>query len=218
MGKVIQAVEPWVSTEMEKGKKWFTEIADHLEEANVGIICLTRENLNSPWLLFEAGALAKIKGAYVCTFLLDLKPTDVEPPLSEFQATMAEKDDIRKLLLTINKVLEKAGQKSLPEKTLDGTFSTFWPELDNILKEILKREEPKKKIRSTQDYLAEILDLGRKTHDLLSQIPSPAYIDASEREYVSAPTMSALDVKKSRKDKLKDSYIISGRGKRKLRK
>lgn len=71
---VIQAVDPGISTEMAKGTKWGPEIADRLEESKVGIICLTRDNLTAPWILFEAGAISKSKDAHVCTFLLDVQP------------------------------------------------------------------------------------------------------------------------------------------------
>ena len=46
----------------------------------------------APWILFEAGALAKIKNARVCTLLLDIKKADVEPPPGQFQATLVEQE------------------------------------------------------------------------------------------------------------------------------
>ncbi len=57
---VIQAVEPWMSeTDIAKGARWGMDMARELDETRVGIICLTPENLNAPWILFEAGALSK---------------------------------------------------------------------------------------------------------------------------------------------------------------
>jgi hypothetical protein len=38
--------------DVEKGSRWFEEVAGALESAKVGICCLTPENLNAPWLLF----------------------------------------------------------------------------------------------------------------------------------------------------------------------
>ena len=74
--QVIQAVEPWISSGIEKGARWESEIAERLDEAKVGIVCLTSGNLTPPWILFEAGALSKTKDSYVCTFLLDVTPGD----------------------------------------------------------------------------------------------------------------------------------------------
>lgn len=45
--------------DIEKGAKWSTEVLKELEESEIGILCLTRDNLDKPWILFEAGALSK---------------------------------------------------------------------------------------------------------------------------------------------------------------
>src|SRR5262245_4417121 len=85
---VIQSVEPWYSPDMTKGVKWIPEIGAQLESAGLGICCLTPENLGAPWISFEAGALSRGPKTHVCTFLTDLKPTDVTGPLSQFQPTV----------------------------------------------------------------------------------------------------------------------------------
>ena len=46
-------------TDIEKGARWENEISLRLAESDLGIICLTPDNLEEPWVLFEAGALAK---------------------------------------------------------------------------------------------------------------------------------------------------------------
>lgn len=60
MPNVIQAVKPFLSSEaIQKGARWFEQIGGQLEETHFGVLCLTRSNLNAPWILFEAGALSK---------------------------------------------------------------------------------------------------------------------------------------------------------------
>ena len=54
----IQAAQPWISTDIDKGKRWDPELAKSLSESKVGVICLTSDNLVEPWLLFEAGAIS----------------------------------------------------------------------------------------------------------------------------------------------------------------
>ena len=111
LGQVIQAVEPWISSDMEKGTRWSPEIATRLENSRVGIICLTPENLNANWILFEAGAVSKTKDAHVCTLLLDLSPGDVQQPLGQFQHTLANsRNDVHQLVRTINSAVKKAGE------------------------------------------------------------------------------------------------------------
>ena len=160
--QVIQAVEPFFSPDMEKGVNWGTEITQELEESMIGIICLTEENLNNKWVLYEAGALSNMKDAYVCTFLLDIEPSQIEPPLGMFQHTKFNKGDIWKLLLTIRKKVKEANEISPDEKVLSRIFSKFWPELESRLK-IIAQHQPKvtQPVRSDSEKLDEILELVR---------------------------------------------------------
>ena len=57
---VIQSVEPYFSSaDIDKGARWSTDIAKELQDASFGILCVTKDNLSSSWLNFEAGALSK---------------------------------------------------------------------------------------------------------------------------------------------------------------
>ncbi len=160
---MIQAVEPWISSDIEKGARWGSEIRDKLEKSKVGIICLTKENLDQPWILFEAGALSRTKDAHVCTFLLDIEYTDVRQPLAQFQHTKFEKKDIRRLVHTINKLLERVDEHPLHEDVLNNAFNQFWPELEKELEEIAKgeSEESSKPARTEREILEEILEILR---------------------------------------------------------
>src|SRR5712691_4344098 len=80
---VLQVVQPWLSSEdIPLGARWASEIARILEEADTGIICLTRDNVNSQWLNFEAGALSKQFKTQLCVYALDLSPVEVSGPLA----------------------------------------------------------------------------------------------------------------------------------------
>ena len=71
---VLHFLQPWLSgSDIEAGERWSIEIAKELENCKFGVICITRENLGSPWILFEAGALAKsMQDGRVIPLLLDL--------------------------------------------------------------------------------------------------------------------------------------------------
>ena len=125
---VIQAVKPWMSShDIERGALWFSEISNTLANTQIGIICLTQTNKIQPWILFEAGALAKgIDSNRVCTLLIDLEPTDIENPLAQFNHTIAKnKDSMWELVKTINHALLDNG---LQEKVLNRAFETYWPQ------------------------------------------------------------------------------------------
>lgn len=163
--QVIQAAETWISLDIEKGTRWNDKINKELEQTKVGIICLNKENLTSEWILFEAGALSKTQDAHVCTLLLDVSPSDVKPPLGQFQHTMFSKEDIKKLTHTINNKIVLNGEKTIPEKDLDEVFEVFWPRLELKLTTLANSSSPSHPIlRSDRDILEEILQAVRSTN------------------------------------------------------
>lgn len=155
---VIQAVEPWISSkDIDKGTLWFSEVSNKLAATQNGIVCLTKANLNKPWILFESGALAKgLSTNRVFTFLIDLEPKDVKDPLAQFNHTLAQKDSLYHLLSSINKGL---GENALKEKILKNVFDTYWPQFEKEFQQILKDtpEEELKEERPKDDLLSEIL-------------------------------------------------------------
>jgi hypothetical protein len=76
LSKVNQKNDFWISSEdIYKGSRWLLEISNELNASKAGIICLTQDNINSPWINFEAGALSKTLGnSYVCPYLFNLNP------------------------------------------------------------------------------------------------------------------------------------------------
>src|SRR6266545_990864 len=76
---IIQIADPWMSAnDIDAGVRWSRAIEERLQATKFGILCLTKTNLNAPWILFEAGALAKtIEDTFVCPYLIDLEPSSV---------------------------------------------------------------------------------------------------------------------------------------------
>ena len=168
---VIQAVEPYVSSEdIDKGARWSSDIAKELEDSAFGIICVTKDNIHAPWLTFEAGALSKkLDKAYVSPFLFDIKRSDINGPILQFQSTVFEKDDIKKLVKTINKA---CGDDHLTEERLEKAFDVWYPSLQdelNKIKKEFKDEEPKisEPEKGKQEILEEILELTRINQKIL---------------------------------------------------
>lgn len=126
---VLQGIKVWASYEdIDKGALWFGDVMKKLASTNMGIICLTKENKDAPWVMFEAGGLTKGLGpARVCTFLIDLDYRDLNAPLSQFHGTKFTKADLKQLIRTINKNLPSPVQ--LDEAKLTKTFELWWNEL-----------------------------------------------------------------------------------------
>ncbi|PYV30457.1 MAG: hypothetical protein DMG22_20315 [Acidobacteria bacterium] len=157
---VLQAVEPWMSAEdIEKGARWGSDVAVELSKTKAGILCVTADNVDAPWLNFEAGALSKtLEKTFVSPYLVGLTPTDLTGPLVQFQATESSKLDTRRLMSTLNKAL---GDIALPDEQLDKTFERWWPELESALREIQSAEVPEAPRRDQREILEEILALVR---------------------------------------------------------
>lgn len=106
---MLQTARPWMSKEdIEKGSRGLDEVGKALEAMSVGILCLTPENVERPWILFEAGALSKAMGekTRVCPYLFGgLRSEEVRPPLGMFQAARAEKEETRKLVFAVNRAI-----------------------------------------------------------------------------------------------------------------
>src|SRR3989304_1637386 len=100
----LQYIKPYFSPDdIEKGAKWNSEIAAELETSNIGIICLTQDNTEKPWILFESGALSRsLDRARVCTLLFNLEATDVKGRLTIRQTLKVEREYFKRLFATIN--------------------------------------------------------------------------------------------------------------------
>jgi hypothetical protein len=133
---VVQAARPFVSTgDIAKGRRWSEAIGHELNTSAYGIICITRENRAAPWLHFEAGAISKaLEHAYVSPLLFQIKPSEIDGPLQQFQLTQCEKDDIWSLVRSINSRV--AEEEQMTEHLLWQEFAMWWPTLEQGLNEI----------------------------------------------------------------------------------
>lgn len=181
---VIQSLQPWISTrDIDRGALWFNKITEQLGQTSIGIICLTGENKTQPWILFEAGALAKgLSQNRVCTLLVDLEPKDIEAPLSQFNHTVPTKEGMRSLVATLN----AAQEQGLEEKVLNEAFETYWPKFQAQVEIILQNTEGvvPQEPRQAESILSEILDLTRglsaRVSSLEDNLPS-RHLDTLQR-------------------------------------
>jgi len=165
---IIQSVEPWMSEiDLDAGKRWSEDIATHLESSQFGIVCVTPENQASPWLNFEAGALSKkLNVGRVCPCLLKLGKSDLSGPLSQFQSVILNKEDIKKLIDSINTSQEKP---ILDKNVLNKCFDKWWPEFNEKIIALPSATVPVIP-RSEKDMIEEVLELVRAQHRLLNNI------------------------------------------------
>jgi len=119
-----------------------------LEEAQGCVICLTQESNKSPWVYFEAGAIAiKHRNSLVCPYLIDFKESDLAgSPLSQFQAVPSNKEGTLKLIESVNFSLADQGKGSHNQDLIKSSFLEKWPsfskKLENKLTTTLQSKVP----------------------------------------------------------------------------
>ncbi|MFY1689247.1 toll/interleukin-1 receptor domain-containing protein [Plantactinospora sp. WMMB782] len=153
---VVQHIEPWMSDEeIQSGTRWNDSIAHSLDATNFGIVCVTRSNQAAPWLMFEAGALAKrLEQARVIPLCIDLEPSDITSPLQAFQARKLNQDGMRRLVHELSELAEHPR----PKESIDTLFDAMWPRLELTVSDAARsKSSPNKPQRSSEDMLAELV-------------------------------------------------------------
>ncbi|MFA7264420.1 MAG: toll/interleukin-1 receptor domain-containing protein [Caulobacter sp.] len=152
---VLHYADPWLSqADIDAGDRWSEAIAKELDACSFGITCVTSENVNSPWILFESGALAKsMEKGRVLPLLLDLDVRDISGPLAQFQAKKAEKNGLLDAISSMN----KNAPNPEPEERVKLLFEALWPQLEQKISEIPKSQSSSKQSRPQSEILEELV-------------------------------------------------------------
>ena len=174
---VIQHVETWVSSEdIPKGVVWLAQLLKQLETSKFGIICLVPENVEEPWIHFEAGALFNsFEGKRIAPFLVAVDLEDISAALAEFQVTRFEKEEVRKLVHSIN----DSSDKPIPGDRLNRTFTACWPKLEQELLQIAASPEELTGELPAEAAVIELHEKQREILILLAGDPHGDYADVS---------------------------------------
>lgn len=138
------------SPNIAKGSKWFEEVRARLTNANAAVICLTPENVQSPWMHFEAGAVLGHMGREcVFPYLFKVRPADLQGPLGEFQVTVNNEEDTRRLAADLCK---------MAKGKLSSRYGNQWKKLEAKMNEL--------KVERVSDIIQNFAELfQRKTFD-----------------------------------------------------
>ena len=134
---VLQYVDPYMSEkDIKLGERWGKSIEENLRSNDFGLVFITPENIDAPWINFEAGALSKSLQSRLVPILYDTQVTILNNgPLKQFQSSKeVSKESIKQLVLDINEFAEET--EHLKEERLESAFDKWWSDLDEQLKEI----------------------------------------------------------------------------------
>jgi hypothetical protein len=121
--QIIPGIDFFHSEEIPKGRNWHVEIIKALRGCSIGIFCITPESLRSPWVLFEAGALAQ-HGDQPTLLTYILSPVELTGPLSHFQGTRFEQEDSRRFVQTLARLAAVADDGKVLQR-FDETWGHF---------------------------------------------------------------------------------------------
>ncbi|EOH79759.1 TIR domain-containing protein [Enterococcus casseliflavus] len=134
---VLQYVKPYMSAkDIHLGSRWSNDIDENLRSNDFGLVFVTEENIDAPWINFEAGALSKNLKSRLVPMIYDTDVTILNTgPLKQFQSAKDFSEaSLLDLIQSIN-VVSEDNVKLSPER-LQASFNKWWPELDGKLKEV----------------------------------------------------------------------------------
>jgi hypothetical protein len=108
-----------------------------LGKSTTCVICVTPENHKAPWVYYEAGVISgKQERGKIRTVLFGVTVRNIkDTPLEQFQATEAVKEDLWRLVKSINGRLREG---SLDDDALQGLYEANWPGLDETINNTLQ--------------------------------------------------------------------------------
>jgi hypothetical protein len=204
---VIQALKPFLSSEdISKGQRWIAELNQQLEETNYGVLCMTPENLQAPWVHFEAGALSKhSQASRVSALLLSIKPSDLNSPLGQFHHTEPTRADMLKLVKSINQAMEQG--RSISESVLNASFEAHWSYFEKVIaeaREVLKRDKqetpsPRTTTEMFEEIIVRLREIQRESSSTLERATR-----AEIQQLYASPEIQAM------LDRLRLTQLIGG--------
>lgn len=196
---MLQQVRPFMSKhDIESGSRWAQRIQQELEETSYGLLVLTPSNVNAKWVLFEAGAISKIKNSITaCLLCRGLTDTQVSWPLAQFQMQRFEEESFAQLIRDMNNKIDQP----LGEESMAVVIAKWWPDIRSEYDAILQgiTEESGDHALDEKEFQEEVL---RTLRALLKQTPSRssrmikeilARQDSSKRHGISIPS-NARDI------------------------
>jgi hypothetical protein len=191
---VIQSVEVFISTGgIGPGERWLPKISGALDEIEFGLVFVTEQNKEAPWLMFEAGALAKnVEKSRVIPVLCNAED-DIEfkkNPLSHFQYVKLDQDGIFRAMKSIFDVSEDT---KLTEQLFEKGLQTWWPELQSQLNNIHPpKVSPKRKGAESEDRLGQLEGAVSQLIGEVRSLKSGLQNKGSERGIKHGPLAGAI--------------------------
>jgi len=192
---VLQQVGIFMSSNsIESGDRWNNKITSALDETDFGLIFVTKENKEKPWLLFEAGALAKdITKSKVIPVLIDATPVDLNRnPLQHFQCEELDREGVTRVM---HSIYHEIKNPTVTDKTLNDCLEMWWPQLEEKLQHVHppKKRKPSKEITES-DRIEKIEYVMSDMLRMMSQIRRNTELSSRENRVYRAEKNTKLSM------------------------
>ena len=173
--KIIQDCRDiYISSQTTKGDAWFSTITAALESADIGVLILTPDNQDAPWLNFEGGALlTNFDKRRLIPVLVGFKKTDYVGPMKNLQLTeFDDKEDMRSLLQAINDMTTKPLDKDFLDEEHDLKWQAFADSAQRKLEAVVETDSTTTAstgtVRTADDKIDELLELFRDQQRMMT--------------------------------------------------
>ena len=116
--------------DIEKGEGWFDRLLNELGKADAALLCLTPENVDSPWMHFESGMVSRMGRGKVFTYFLGTDASQIKDPLKQIQVTLSTESDTEKLGMKL------AALAQVPENETKKALAAGWERLAKVIREV----------------------------------------------------------------------------------
>lgn len=151
------------------GSLWLDTITSALDRSIAGVVIVTADNVDSPWLHFEAGALSnRVERRMVIPLLSGVEITAISAtPLSAFQAVPLNKDNICKICESFASALGIVREGG----AIGRAFGKFWSDYENdLLKESTGTKKTKAGLDDIEAGIVQLQAYARAQADILADI------------------------------------------------
>ncbi|WP_412162284.1 toll/interleukin-1 receptor domain-containing protein [Curtobacterium flaccumfaciens] len=140
--KVIQGLDVFFSDQdIPSGSTWLSEIQSHLNTAKYGIVCVTPDNTEAPWLYFEAGAISRQTGepvSRVSPLAIDMSKETLPSPLQGYNAIDLNEDGFVKMVKSIHETIKSPA----PWPTIEDAARYHWSLMEPKFKDMPSSATP----------------------------------------------------------------------------
>jgi hypothetical protein len=192
--QVLGRADPWMSEpDIAVGTRWPEELREGLAGTGYCVICVTRENVEKPWLNYEAGVIRDGLNKPTAPWMLDITPADFPTlPLNPLQGRVCSREGTLQLVKSINDALGTGGKSAA---IIEDLFEKCWPELEealsgarNLLRADGHQARPEREmiaelVMSTRLILDQIVLGSQRSIRYRTNDPNTAKINAEALQY-----------------------------------